>query len=349
VTSFAWAFAPYESVPADEAQATAQIAEMLSARVAKGKELTGTARRDAHAKAHGCVRAEFKVDAQLPQAFNQGVFLAGRAYPSWIRFSNGSGGYAPDSVGDARGMAIKLMGVPGRKLAEDEQSTQDFLFINYPVFFVRNAADYVKFVRAASAGHLWRFFFPSLNPARWRFHEMRIGRAIQRQKTADLLALRYWSMTPYLMGKSGPAKFSIRPCAPVPKAKLVSKSPDLLREAMSIRLSNQPACFEFLVQLQKDAPAMPVEDPTVPWSESASPFARIGVVEIPAPQRFESADQMRFCENLSFSPWHSIPEHQPLGGINRVRRVVYEAVSRLRHGLNNEPRVEPTGGEMFPE
>jgi len=38
-----------------------------------------------------------------------------------------------------------------------------------------------------------------------------------------------------------------------------------------------------------------------------------------------------------------VEAHRPLGGINRVRRVVYEAISSLRHQLNLAPRTEPTG------
>ena len=40
-------------------------------------------------------------------------------------------------------------------------------------------------------------------------------------------------------------------------------------------------------------------------------------------------------------------EHRPLGGVNRTRRVVYEVISELRHGLNGTPRREPTGDEVF--
>ena len=45
-------------------------------------------------------------------------------------------------------MAIKLLGVPGEKLLEDEKdaTTQDFVLIDNPVFFIRNVADYVPFM-----------------------------------------------------------------------------------------------------------------------------------------------------------------------------------------------------------
>ena len=65
-----------------------------------------------------------------------------------------------------------------------------------------------------------------------------------------------------------------------------------------------------------------------------------------------AAPNARSCrerpENLSFTPWHSLPEHRPIGGINRVRKAVYLAVSTLRHRLNQAPRVEPTAVEAVP-
>ena len=42
-----------------------------------------------------------------------------------------------------------------------------------------------------------------------------------------------------------------------------------------------------------------------------------------------------------------LPEHKPLDAVNRARRVVYTAVSKLRHGLNGASRSEPTGDERF--
>jgi hypothetical protein len=60
-----------------------------------------------------------------------------------------------------------------------------------------------------------------------------------------------------------------------------------------------------------------------------------------------SPAQAVFCENLSFSPWHSLPEHRPLGLVNRVRKVAYREISKLRHDLNKAPPQEPTGNETF--
>ena len=124
----------------------------------------GSAHRDVHFKAHGCVKAEFRV-LPLPDAMQIGIFAEARTYPAWVRYSNGSGKVQDDSIGDGRGMAIKLMGI------ESSQSgTQDFVMINHPVFFVRNATDYIEFQKAVSQDALSKFFFPSFNPLNFRLH-----------------------------------------------------------------------------------------------------------------------------------------------------------------------------------
>jgi hypothetical protein len=79
----------------------------------------------------------------------------------------------------------------------------------------------------------------------------------------------------------------------------------------------------------------------VTWSEDDAPFVPVGKIKIPA-QTFDSPAQQKFCENLSFTPWHGTKEHRPLGSMNRTRKVVYEATSSARHRLNGARRVEPT-------
>ena len=86
---------------------------------------------------------------------------------------------------------------------------------------------------------------------------------------------------------------------------------------------------------------MPIEDTTVTWSEDDAPFQTVARLTI-AKQSFDSPAQKKFCENLSFTPWHATKEHRPLGSVNRTRKVVYEATSAARHRLNGVARVEPT-------
>ena len=114
---------------------------------------------------------------------------------------------------------------------------------------------------------------------------------------------------------------------------------------MIAQLAEREARFDFLVQ-PRTTPAMSVERSMIEWREADAPFYKVATIMIP-PQRFASPAQDAFGDNLSFTPWHALPAHRPLGVVNRVRRVIYEAVSKLRHDLNGEERREPLGGESF--
>jgi hypothetical protein len=315
-----------EVVPPGEARATRIIVDVIEKQVREAAK--GIARRDAHAKAHCCVKAEFRVLDGLPAALRVGVFAEPRAYNAWIRFSNSSGTPQRDGAPDGRGMAIKLMGV-----SASPSTTQDFILINSPTFMVRNAADYVD-LQTRGLGY---FFFPRLFKVRLR--EMLATARIFLRRARNPLNLRYWSMTPYRFGGEIACKFSTRP-AGTPSPFVATGADDFLRANLVKHLAEKGAAFDFMVQLRTDPAAMPVEDPTIEWSEAGSPFVPIARIAIPA-QVFDSPEQNNFGENLSFSPWHCDDAHRPLGGINRVRRIAYEHISRLRHELNRAPRKEP--------
>lgn len=316
-----------EAVPPGEPAAIDTIKAAIRAQVQKQAEADHVAHRDAHAKAHGTVRAKFEVRADLPEALRVGIFAAPRAFDALIRFSNGAGCARPDLVPDGRGMAIKLLGVAG-----SASGTQDFLMIDNPAFFVRNAADYAVFSTAQPQGS---FFVNFTHP---RLHEAAIAAAIAARPACSPLAVRYFSMTPYAIGARA-CKYAASPVPPLP-ATCERFLPDFMRRCMIRHLAENDATFDFLVQLQTDPLQQPIEDPTIEWPEETAPFVAVARITIPR-QNFDTEAQRELGENLSFTPWHALPEHQPLGGINRVRRVVYEAISEYRHSFNNAPRAEP--------
>src|SRR5208337_4274282 len=134
---------------------------------------------------------------------------------------------------------------------------------------------------------------------------------------ADLLGQRYWSQTPYKLDRLA-VKYSVRP-VPYPFPSAVPRdSKDRLREALAAYLGRQEAWFDFLVQVQTDPEAMPVEDATVVWDEAKSPPTKVATLRIPV-QQFDTPAVREFDENLSFTPWHALETHRPLGGINRCR------------------------------
>ena len=180
-----------EVIPPGEAEATRAILQVVEARVREAARVNPPARRDAHPKGHGCVKAEFRVLDDLPPELRVGLFATPRKYDAWIRYSNGNPTPQADDKGDGRGMAIKLMGV-----VDSPSTTQDFILINHPVFAARNVADYLAL---ETANPFWRFFLPGFNPFNFRVREALIAIAILRKKVNNLLNIRYWSMSAYLV------------------------------------------------------------------------------------------------------------------------------------------------------
>jgi catalase len=295
-------------------------------------------RRDAHPKAHGVVRARFAVEDNLPETLARGVFASPRVFDAYIRFSNAY--FDPDrhdASPDFRGMAIKLLGVAGPKEVPGGSDTHDFVLVTRPVFFIRDPREYLEFISALTENPITcALKFP---------HFARLLGIIRNPLTTT-----YFSQTAYALGDGQAVKYSAQPVDRDHESFLSEVAEllhrDFLRQAMAEWLQERDAVFDFLVQRQTDPVRMPVEDPTVEWDLSESPFVKVATIVIPK-QDFRSAAQDAFAENLSFNPWNVLAAHRPLGIINRIRRAVYLELSALRHRANHVPEREPSAGEQF--
>jgi deferrochelatase/peroxidase EfeB len=292
--------------------------------------------RDAHPKQHGLVRATFTIADDVPAEMRHGLFSVPRSYKAYIRFSNGrpTATLPPDAAPDVRGMAIKLFGVEGRKESADERHTHDFVLASHPVFFVPDVFAYVDFVQLASLGEKLRLF-PEL------------GKSFRTLESP--LTISYFSQTPYALGPHV-VKYVVRPVDPAEQPapiltpeQMAARSPNYLREAMATHLATQPATFAFCVQMPPDAAAAQIDDSTKLWQSEAVKVATITI----EPQDFRKPAQDALAETISFSPWHCLPEHRPLGTVNLARRRVYREASILRHANRAVPVREPDGDTDF--
>ena len=105
-----------------------------------------------------------------------------------------------------------------------------------------------------------------------------------------------------------------------------SPSADYLREALLDTMSQHDDIhFDFKIQVRgKNEGELGIEDATTVWNEEDTPFVTVASITIHAPQtEVSSASHVEACENLVFTPWHSVLDHQPLGSINRLRKAVY--------------------------
>ncbi|MBN6519520.1 catalase family protein [Acinetobacter pittii] len=330
-----------EKIQPNEELLAQNIAQVIEKSI-REQYTAGNALRDAHPKAHGCVRADFHVSKNIPVQFAKGMFIPGRSYQAWIRFSNASNDASnADIKKDARGIAIKILGVSGQKILESEKqaTTQDFIMINHPVFFANDAKRYLSFMNDVNSHNMVRKLHI---PFALGFKGTMNALGARNSQIANPLYARYWSMVPYQLGLGNDrqaVKYSVRACSMQPNNLPKNPSHDFLREALKKTLQSTDACMEFLIQ-PRTSNQMLVEDSMTEWDEKAAPFYQVATIHI-SKQNFDTPEQNKFCENLSFTPWHTLPEHKPLGAVNRMRKVIYENISRVRHDMNSAPRQEP--------
>lgn len=330
-----------------EKHITQTIIDTMNRFLIKEYRDTGSvAERAGNTKTYGLVKATFTVNPDLAEHLQVGLFKPGKRYPAYIRF----GGPGPRVVPDAEdngilSIGIKLMGVPGKKLLDDEQFTVDFSGISSPSFTTPSVQENVKLQKQIGLGTpAWYF----LNPFDSHLLDM-IMQGLYARIHDNPLALSYYSCVPYLYGKESGQERAIK-FAVFPSLKDTTPpdihDPDFLRHAMAKTLSRQSVNFDFAIQFQKDPVKMPIEDASIVWSEKTSPFIRVAQIEIPQ-QDFSHPAQDAFARNITINPWHTLPVLRPLGNQNRARKYIYQATSRMRQKINAEKHIEPTGDEVF--
>ena len=188
--------ANFETIPSNEAGRIKDLGERLKQKIIKDNA-GSIMRRDAHPKMHGLVKAEFKVESDLPEELAIGLFSEAKSYQTWVRFSNQDGSINPDIKRDIRGMAIKLMGVPGQKLLPQEKDapTHDFITISTDVFVTKDVAEFDDLIKTVTTkSPLGQAFFFSCH--------LRLVKNLlmAMRKFANPLQIRYFSTTPYLLG-----------------------------------------------------------------------------------------------------------------------------------------------------
>ena len=348
-----------ETIPADEAEDIQRVVQALELILARSQAKSGQFRADVHVKTHGYAAAEFRVLPNLPEELAQGLFEIGGDYPAVVRFSSAASRAQADAIPDGRGMAIKVLGVQEESFVADDPNgpTQDFVMINHPVFFARNVKDYLRLeqvlvqaddnslatLQGALTGGDW-------NPLHWHWREMLTVARIAGQLPAHPASNTYFSMAPIRYGNYV-AKYRAKPAGDRHDSYLeliqrLGSQADAMRSALEETLQAQEVLFEFQVQLRTSERTMPIEDATIEWPESESPYRTVAHLLLPR-QEIARLRQQDAYKNLAFNVWHALAAHRPLGGINRVRRWAYPlsaAWRRQQAGVKSEGM--PSTGEF---
>ena len=236
-------------------------------------------------------------------------------------------------------MGIKLMCVPGDKLLEYEtdDDTHDFIMVNKETL----AASSLKMAGRAINAITASFFVKLIFAFQYFFTLLK---SLKKTPCVNLLTTQYWSQLASAFGDHAVVKYSVIPKQVITTGMPFSASPNFLSDQLEADLLREETSFDFAVQFQTDPATMPIENPSIAWS---SPMVKLATIRIPR-QKFKGDDQQNFGEDLSYNPWHCLKEHEPLGGISRVRREVYAALNSFRHDCNDEVSTEPNPDSFKP-
>lgn len=293
-----------------------------------------------HSKGHACLRGEL-VLVDRPVYFQEGIFAPeyeSRPWKLWARFSNGVGWTQKDTELDIRGLALKILEVPGNKFMSDETQTQDMIMITSPVGFGRDAREFMDFAHANSqkAGVVGTAKTGSYAATHPTVRTPIVRGIVSTLKGISTLAqMQYWSGTPYRMGPQMAVKYTVKPetCRYVLKpVQIKNSSPETkFRDDLYARGENG-FCMGLYFQTQSpNVSETPIEDASIEWNTQFHKVAQLRFF----PQKYSDTEKESLnsmCETMAFNPWHSIEAHRPLGNQNRARRWVYDSSRAHRNG-----------------
>ena len=119
-----------EDVKPDEGQTIDKLCETFDTILETTAEDYGHAVRSVHAKANAILEGTMTVEPGLPPELAQGLFATPGDHKVYMRMSTNAGDILPDAVSLPRGLALKVLDVPGERLPDAVGDTQDFVMVN---------------------------------------------------------------------------------------------------------------------------------------------------------------------------------------------------------------------------
>lgn len=350
------AFEPsFEQVPEDEQETSKALVEAMQSILDTTSADYGHPVRSVHAKAHGLLTGTLTVLDGLPAELAQGIFAQAGQFPVVMRLSTNPGDILDDKVSTPRGMALKVVGVPGDRLPGSEaDTTQDFVMQNAKAFTAPDPKAFLKTLKLLAkttdkAPTLKKALSAALRGVESTVEAMggESGtlKSLGGHPLTHILGETFYTVVPLLYGTYY-AKISVAPVAPALVALTdqpvdLDDKPDGLREAVQGYFAEQGGAWEVRVQLATSTEDMPIEDASVVWPEDKSPYRAVARIDIPAQAAWSEQRVSAVDQNMSFSPWHGVAAHRPLGGVMRVRKPAYEHSAGFRAKHQGCPIHEP--------
>ncbi|KHA76004.1 catalase [Janthinobacterium lividum] len=351
----------YEFEEDGEQETCAQLLQTLHGISATTYADSGHATRSVHAKSHGLLRARLQVLDGLAPELAQGLFATPASYDVLMRISTIPGDMLDDKVSVPRGMAIKVIGVPGTQLSSLEPddgtepaSTQDFVLVNGPAFLAPSAKKFLGSLKLLASTtdkvpRLKQALSTVLQGAEKALEavggESGTLKSLGGHPETHVLGETYYSQAPILYGVYM-AKVALVPVLPELSALKgapvdLDGKPNGLRDAVVAYFARHAATWEVRIQLCRDIASMPLEDASVAWSEADSPYLPVARITAQPQAGWSEALSRAVDDGMAFSPWHGLLAHRPLGSIMRVRKAAYAMSARFRFERTGKVAREP--------
>lgn len=302
--------------------------------------------RGTHAKGV-CVRGAFEVldvregrDRRLGDRLAVGLYAVPASYPAIVRFANSAQQARSDWVPDVRSLSFSVdltsasgpATTPRQDYALQSAATLPFDDVHAFAVFARVMTAPNDGIAAGALPFHDQFVF-----ARTKLQILQQ----QRQPVRPYQQLRYWSNVPFRHGGADIVKYSLLPWSNNTARPLQRHNPHALHDELARHLVEDQPTSTFDVALQfMDVSAMTyqgrrrdaafwIEQPSVEWPERQAPFhvvARLRLLPMPP---LEQATAERLYIDVTE---HSLPDHQPVGAVNRARWHAQVASRKARLG-----------------
>ena len=311
-----------------------------------------------------------KIPASLPPHLAQGLFAQPGSHSVILRFSTNPGDMLADSVSSPRGLAIKVLGAKGEKVPGHEaHTTQDFVCVNANAFGAPDPAGFLKQIKQLDKTLAVPELVKEAVSTTARATNA-VLKAVHLESAAlegigapatHILGESFSTVSPIRFGEYV-AKLGFAPESENLK-ELTGKSVDLGADYNALELliqhffRHQAGTWAVKAQLalvptsdkEDKNQDFPIERADKPWPEDKSPWQTVAHIHIPAQNSYSNPRQLFVDEQLSFTPWHALLDHQPLGGIMRSRLKAYQEAAKFRAQRNQRPAVEPTSITEIPD
>lgn len=350
-----------EPLEADEAAAANGLGTSLRSISKNTYKSSGHPLRSVHTKSHALLYGETEILGGLPWVLPQGLFATPPTYPVSMRVSTVPGDVLDDNVSVRAVWPSRSACRASVSTARRTRRRRTSSWFKGPVFGAPPTGKaFLKKLkllagttdRAEGAKKALSTVLQSVESLVEAFGGksptlIQIGGRPENNPLGET----YFTQAPHLYGDYV-AKFALFLVLPeliaLTDAKVdLSGKPNGLRQAAIDFFHAHGGVWELRAQLCTDLETMPVEDSTVEWPQDKSPYITVARVTATPQEAWSEAKARVFDDGLSFSPWHGIAAHRPLGSIMRLRKSVYKMSARFRFERNgcpvHEPRAEIDG------